>query len=344
MKILYAVQATGNGHISRAMELLPSLRAYGKVDVFLSGANSQLKADMPVRYRSKGLSLFYNSGGGLHYAKTIRSFNPLRVWNEVKNLPVEKYDIVINDFECITSLACAYKKVPAINFGHQASFQSQHTPRPVKKDAVGEFILKHYGRATSYMGLHFKRYDDFIFTPVIKKEVLNARPANKGHVTVYLSAFSDETLRHCFSRLKEFQFQVFSKEVKQPLTDGNVVFLPVNNRLFTESMINSTAIVTGAGFETPAEALHLQKKIMAIPIRGQYEQLCNAAALEALGVKVIHRIDDTFAQQFREWIATDNQQKITYSDNAHLLVRHLLEIYPYNNTALDLVYPGFIFN
>ena len=80
MKILYAVQATGNGHISRAMELLPYLRLYGRVDVFLSGGNSQLKADLPVRYRSKGLSLFYSNGGGLNYEKTLWSLNPVRVW------------------------------------------------------------------------------------------------------------------------------------------------------------------------------------------------------------------------------------------------------------------------
>jgi hypothetical protein len=29
MKILYAVQATGNGHISRAIELMPHLEKYG---------------------------------------------------------------------------------------------------------------------------------------------------------------------------------------------------------------------------------------------------------------------------------------------------------------------------
>ena len=34
MKIFYAVQATGNGHISRAVELLPYLQQYGQVDVF----------------------------------------------------------------------------------------------------------------------------------------------------------------------------------------------------------------------------------------------------------------------------------------------------------------------
>jgi len=344
MKILYAVQATGNGHISRAMELLPYLRVYGQVDVFLSGANSQLKADLPVRYRSKGLTLFYNDGGGLDYPKIIRNLNPMRVWKEVKELPVEKYDVVVNDFECITSLACALKKIPSVNFGHQASFQSALTPRPVKKDIVGESILKHFARASSYLGLHFERYDDFIFTPVIKKEILQARPATKNHITVYLSSYSDEVLLKCFHRLPLFRFQVFSRQVKQPVINGNTTFIPVNNRLFTESMIDSSAVITGAGFETPAEALQLQKKLMVIPIRGQYEQLCNAAALERLGVKLLQKIDESFAASFYEWIESDTQMPVVYNDVAPALVNNLLENYPYRDSAMDLLYPNFIFN
>ncbi len=344
MKILYAVQATGNGHISRAMELLPSLKLYGQVDVFLSGGNSQLKADMPVRYRSEGLSLFYNNSGALSYGKTIKSFSPLRVWKEVRELPVEKYDVVINDFECITALACAYKRIPSVNFGHQASFQSALTPRPAKKDAMGEFILKHYGSAASYMGLHFKAYDDFIYTPVIKKEILRARPQNKGHITVYLGAYNDETIIKYLGSIKGYHFQVFSKQTSQRYTNGNVTFIPVNNQLFTESMITSAGIITGAGFETPAEALQLQKKLMVIPIRGQYEQLCNAAALEQLGVPVIERLNDSFESNFHQWRQTDTQQTIEYGDVAARLVSQLLENYPYKGTVLDLLYPDFIFN
>jgi len=60
MKIFYAVQATGNGHISRATELVPLLQKYGEVDVFLSGSNYSLKTILPVAYRSKGLSLKNN--------------------------------------------------------------------------------------------------------------------------------------------------------------------------------------------------------------------------------------------------------------------------------------------
>src|SRR4051812_31196024 len=82
MKIFYAVQATGNGHISRAMELLPHLESYGAVDIFLSGANSSLQLDAPVKYRSGGLGLFYNCGGGLDYWKIMKSISPARVRRE----------------------------------------------------------------------------------------------------------------------------------------------------------------------------------------------------------------------------------------------------------------------
>ena len=344
MKILYAVQATGNGHISRAMELLPYLRVYGQVDVFLSGANSQLKADLPIRYRSRGLTLFYNNGGGLDYSTIIRNLNPLRVWKEVRELPVEKYDVVINDFECITSLACALKKVPSVNFGHQASFQSALTPRPAQKDPVGEIILKYFARASNYLGLHFEKYDDFIFTPVIKKEILQARPVEKKHITVYLSSYSDQSVLRYFNELQDCSFQVFSKEVKQPVTCGNTVLLPVSNRGFTESMINSRAVITGAGFETPAEALHLQKKLMVIPIRGQYEQLCNGAALERLGVKLLHTIDESFKASFYEWIESNTQSTLRYENVAPALVNDLLENYPYKGSAMDMLYPNLIFN
>src|SRR5882724_2465399 len=191
MKIFYAVQATGNGHISRAMEILPFLQRYGDVDIFLSGSNSSLQLDGPVKYRSKGLCIFYNHAGSVSYLKTIKQFSPARILKEARDLPVEKYDLVLNDFESITSLACAFKKIPSVNFGHQASFQSEKTPRPQKKEMMGEWILKNYGRATQYVGLHFTSYDDFILPPVIKKEIILAEPLDKGYITVYLPSYSD---------------------------------------------------------------------------------------------------------------------------------------------------------
>ncbi|BAV09848.1 conserved hypothetical protein [Filimonas lacunae] len=325
MKIFYAVQATGNGHIARAMELVPFLQHYGQVDVFLSGTNSNLPSTLPVKYKSKGICLFYGNHGGLDYMKMLRAFNPVRAWKEAKALPVENYDVVINDFESITALACKLKGVPSINFGHQASFQSANTPRPSKKDLMGEMILKHYAKAEAYVGLHFDRYDDFIFSPVVKQQVLQAQPENKGHVTVYLSHYSDEVVANSLRQVKDVQFEVFSKKVKSKTVQGNITFVPIGNEAFSESMINSYGVITGAGFETPAEALYLQKKLLCLPIKGQYEQLCNAAALEKFNVPVVESIDNAFVGKVNSWLQAPAPAALTLSHSTYELVQHVIE-------------------
>lgn len=323
MRILYAVQATGNGHISRAMELLPYLQHYGKVDIFLSGNNSSLDLDAPVKYRSKGLSLYYNCKGGLDYWQIARAFQLPRLKKEIKELPVEKYQLVINDFEYITAAACAKKKIPSVNFGHQASFQSDNTPRPEKRNVAGEWVLKNYAKASRYIGLHFKQYDDFIFPPVIKKEILEAEPADKKYITVYLPSFCEQQLKDLLKSFSDFRFEVFSKETKQSYHFHNINFLPVEKNRFNKSLINCTGIITGAGFETPAEALHLGKKLMCIPIRGQYEQLCNAAALKEMGVVCLKKTGDDFEERFINWIQAPAIDNINYRNSTEWCLEYL---------------------
>ena len=335
MKIFYAVQATGNGHISRAMEVIPYLRQYGNVDIFLSGNNSHLPLNAPVKYRSKGLSLYYNATGGLDYWKILRGFHPLHLRKEINDLPIEKYDLVINDFEFITAAACAKKKIASIQVGHQASFQSRLTPRPTHKNAIGEWILKHYAKATHYIGLHFDQYDDFILPPVIKQEILHAEPVDSGHITVYLPFFSDEYLKKIFQGFHHLRFHIFSKEATSVTENGNIKLLPVNKSLFNKSFIACHGIIAGAGFETPAEAIHLGKKILAIPARGQYEQQCNAAALEKMGIACIQRIDSSFANVLERWLATSNTIQIKYSDVIPHLITRLLTLHENRNAVRD---------
>ena len=42
MRILYAIQGTGNGHISRATALVPRLKERADVDVLISGVQSDI--------------------------------------------------------------------------------------------------------------------------------------------------------------------------------------------------------------------------------------------------------------------------------------------------------------
>jgi uncharacterized protein (TIGR00661 family) len=329
MKIFYAVQATGNGHISRAMEVIPFLENYAEVDVFLSGANSTLHPSLPVRYRSKGLSLYYTCNGGLNYQRIIRQLSLSRIRKEINDLPIHKYDLVLNDFDCITSLACSRRNIPSINFGHQASFISSRTPRPDKISRAGEWILKNYARASQYVGLHFQSYDDFILSPVIKKKVLTADPKDAGHITVYLPSYCQPELLLHFGQIKDRRFEIFSWEVKVPEKYGNIIFRPVSNSDFADSMINCHGIICGAGFETPAEALYLQKKMLVMPIKGQYEQRCNAAALEKLGVKCFYTLDDNFVKVYNDWMADSQSISVRYEHSTSEIISILM------NTAND---------
>jgi uncharacterized protein (TIGR00661 family) len=347
MKILYSVQATGNGHISRAMEILPYLQEYGVVDIFLSGANSSLELNTPVKYRSKGLSLFYTCNGSLNYLKTVAAMAPYRIHKEIKELPVENYDLVINDFECITAMACRYKKIPSVNFGHQASFMSAKTPRPVNKDKLGEWILTNYAPASQYIGLHFQRYDDFILPPVIKFEIRNAEPADKNHITVYLPAYCEPALEKKFHALADFSFQIFSAQTKQIRISRNIRFLPVDKSLFNNSLINCRGIITGAGFETPSEAMYLGKKLMVIPIKGQYEQQCNAAALEKMGVKKLDDLSNDFTEDFHHWINLKTITPLNYNQTTDQIINNMMKLakvapdHPEWYSPHDKIYPIF---
>lgn len=315
MKILYAIQATGNGHISRAMELLPHLQQYGEIDIFLSGDNSNLIMDTPIKYRSKGLSLYYNCKGGLDYWRTVKSFQLKRLKKEIADLPVEKYQLIINDFEYITAAACAKKRIPSVSFGHQAAFQSDNTPRPPRKNITGEWVLKNYAKASRYIGFHFKQYDSFIFPPVIKKEFLEAEPKDKNYITVYLPSLCERQLKDLFTPFTDANFEIFCRETKEQFTYKNIRFLPIEKKRFNSSLINCTGIVTGGGFETPAEALHLGKKLLCIPIKGQYEQQCNVAALKEMGITCLRNINDNFEINFCEWIAKPRSVTVNYQNS-----------------------------
>lgn len=324
MNILYAVQGTGNGHISRAIQLYPFLKEYGNVDFFISGSNTALKTELPVIGRSKGISLFYKSNGGLDYLKIIKSFS-LKIFLDAYRLPVHKYDLVINDFDFVTSLACFFKQKESVQFGHQASFQSNKTPRAIFKNPIGEFILKYFVRSTHFLGLHFKAYDQNVFNPIIKQEIIEATPIDDGHIAVYLPHYSIQYLAPYLLRESKYHFEVFTAEVTTIKNYKNIIYFPISNSGFTKSMIRAHAVITGGGFETPAEAMYLNKKVLSIPIAQHYEQLSNAAALSELGVKVLMHIDQDFHSIFNDWIKHNQPVKLELTHSTSDIVAHLIK-------------------
>ena len=330
MKIFYAIQGTGNGHLSRAEQLYPYLKKYGEVDFFLSGSNAQLNTSIPIKFRSNGVSLHYKSTGGMDYGKISKSLS-FSIYKEAKALPIDKYDLIINDFEFITSLACRLQKKKSIQFGHQASFQSKLTPRASNFNPIGNLVLDKFVQSTNYLGLHFESYDQNIYNPIIKDEVVHATASNEGHISVYLPQYSSEFLIPYLLEQPKIHFEVFTKEVTQITNFKNISFYPINNTSFTSSLIRCHGIITAGGFETPAEAMYLNKKVLSIPILNHFEQECNAAAMKKLGVTVIKKIDSKFHQVFKDWVNAENKIQFKLTHSTEDIVAILMQNIPTNS-------------
>ncbi|MBP6285490.1 MAG: glycosyl transferase [Ferruginibacter sp.] len=324
MKILYAIQGTGNGHLSRARDIIPILQKKGELDILVSGIQADVELPYPVKYKFKGLSFIFGKKGGIDLVATYKKSNLKQLYKEIKSLPVENYDLVINDFEPVSAWACKMKKKDCIGLSHQAAVINKRSPRPKKKDLVGKAVLNNYAPVTASYGFHFGMYDKNIFPPVIRSQVRQAKPENKDHYSVYLPAYSDQRIIKVLGEIKDIRWQVFSKHSKKEYREKNIHIRPVNNDDFIESLIHCTGILCGAGFETPAEALYLKKKLMVIPMKGQYEQQCNAAALKDMGVPVIKSLKKKHTDKIRAWITGKQVITVNYPNSTERIISMII--------------------
>lgn len=313
MKILYAIQGTGNGHLARATEIVPILKLMAHTDVLVSGTQADLKVPFPIDYSFSGLSFIVGKNGGVDLLKTIWRIPVLNFFRDIRNVPVEKYDLVISDFEPVSAWACRLKGVTCIGLSHQNAVLHPSSPQPAFNDIVGKLILKHYAPATIKYGFNFKAFSPLIFPPVIRATIRNAIATVKTHYTVYLPAYSNQQILDVLSQIPDTEWQVFSKHSNQHYTVGNIQFHPVSLEGFTESFLGCTGLICTAGFEGPAEAIFLGKKLCVIPMKGQYEQHCNAAYLKSMGINVLDHFT-TSAPQLTDWVQNSTPLQIRFPD------------------------------
>jgi uncharacterized protein (TIGR00661 family) len=134
-----------------------------------------------------------------------------------------------------------------------------------------------------------------------------------------------------FKKIKNYKFQIFSKHIKSSFEIAHIKFLPVNLDSFSNSLAQCHSVIMSAGFEGPSEALFLGKKLIVVPIKGQYEQECNAEALRKLGVPVIKRLDWEAHMQIVNFLNVGQKIQIDYPN----LTESILENQILNNITLS---------
>ena len=155
---------------------------------------------------------------------------------------------------------------------------------------------------------------------MVRSEIRNAIVTNNGHYTVYLPAYDDKKIISFCNNFKNIEWQIFSKHTKKSYKEKNCSIQPVSAAAFTESFISCEGILCGAGFETPAEALQMGKKVLVIPMKSQYEQHCNAAGAADLGIPVIKSLKKKHIHKVDAWLHNNQKIEVDFKDETDKII------------------------
>ena len=290
-KVLYALNGTGSGHITRARQLVPYIKKKYDVDILISGKNHIIDSKLDVKYNFKGFTFIINKNGRVSYLKSLFGNNLFQFIFDLFRLNLNQYDLIISDFEPISAWASKIKGKSSLQLSHQSSLFSKKSPRPKNVDRLAEFFIKWYSPCNRYIGFHFKNYDKNIYGPLLRDKIIDANPKLNDYYVIYLWNYSSQYIVNILSQLKDYKFKIFDSQTSKESRIDNCEIMPTGDEVFFNAILNCKGVICGAGFELPAEVLYLKKKLYIIPIGNQYEQKCNAQALIEMGVHSYEKLD-----------------------------------------------------
>ncbi len=320
MRILFGVQGTGNGHISRSRTLARALKSRGvAVDYLFSGraADGYFEMGEFGDYRTFPGITFASHQGRISGWRTLKGLSPLRFWQDLRALDCREYDLVISDFEPLSAHAARRWGKPSLTISHQASFDW-----PIPRWGESRFnhqLMRHFAPVSRSLGLHWFHFGQPLLPPIV--DPLEPVPDNQ-QILVYLPFEQTETIAALLSRFSPQSFICFHPEVRKRSEWRNIRFEPQAREGFKLALAGCRGVISNAGFELASEALSLGKKLLVKPLGGQFEQLTNGRTLELMGLAQL--MDSLDANAVRSWLEAPSPGRVRYPDVAGELADWLL--------------------
>jgi len=293
MRILYGVQATGNGHITRARVMSPALAAAGvEVDYLFSGRDPDSYFSMEPfgDYQTRRGLTFALDQGRVSWFNTFRNLHLRRYWQDVRQLDLSGYDLVLTDFEPITAWAARKQKVPSVGLAHQYAFMYP-VPGHINPQTMAKMV-RWFAPVDQAIGLHWHHFNQPILPPLIQPPTLPvSHVADK--ILVYLAFDKREALEKMLRPFPDYQFYIYT-DIAEPIDQGHLHFRPFSREGFQQDLASCSGVICNAGFGLISEAVQYGKKILTRPLKGQLEQMSNARVLEQLGLAVVMTEDDEY--------------------------------------------------
>jgi uncharacterized protein (TIGR00661 family) len=323
VRVAYGVFGYGRGHATRTASVLPELSKRHEVLVYASGdAYDQLSPQYPV-VRIPSLGYAYGRDGRTSTLLTARQ-NFWHVLELVFHGPEFQLvreamldfrpDVVISDAEPFTHRVARHLGIPRIGFDHFGIMVYCKPRIPLgdrvrsRRDVlVYRWLMGRPERVIVSSFYHAKpRYPGVrVIGPLLRNEVLRARPTRGAHLLAYYNKGQYQFLPHVERAFREIGIPVLVYGTQRRGTVGNISFRPPSNVPFVEDMASCRAIVSTAGNQLVGEAVHLGKPMLVMPERS-VEQRLNAVSLErrGYGMQVRHR--DFNIEHLRAFL--DNQE------------------------------------
>ena len=78
--------------------------------------------------------------------------------------------------------------------------------------------------------------------------------------------------------------------------------------------------------------MYMGKKLLVVPMKNQFEQLCNATALEKMGVRCLKNVKKNKEKKIRKWLSGTNVVKKDYPDVVEAALDKILQTVNVNLT------------
>ena len=325
MKILYAIQTTGNGHLSRALKLAPEFSKKTEVDILTSGPlNNFPTYKAPIKHY-RGFKFFTSKSGSINWIKTIFLNNYFQFFIDVLKCPVKDYDLVISDYEPISAWACIIRGVKCVALSNQYVLNSKNVPKPKKYSRLVLTALNFLCPTKVGYGYHYRPYNENILEPIIRDSIREINPSTNNEILIYLNTYSINNIVEIIKKIPvQMEWTIFTNESDSNYKLEGVNINSISDELFTEKIGSCYGIICAGGFSTTSEAIFLGKPMLVVPVKAQIEQQFNAAALEKEGIQVLKEFSLNYIDKINEWINSPTALHINYEDNSGEIVKKIL--------------------
>ena len=333
-KIVYAVAGEGFGHASRAQLIGQRLLDAGHEVLFAASlrALQYLRPYFGEQVKEIfGLSYDYSRG----YVAPAAT-----VWKNLRNFPQGHRtnreffegvcrpfapDLVITDFEPFSAWWAWRHRVPFVSIDNEHLLilcRLDHRLRDLWGRFSASVVVRcHYFGARAYVVTSFFQPERcgaaVLAPPIIRPAIAQLQPSDAGHIIVYATTGThEEQWREVLGGFAPQKFYVygFNKNAER----GNCIFKEASTEGFARDLAAARGVIASAGYSLISECMYLRKKMLLLPLAGQYEQVLNARYVEKLGLGVwAKQVDRTVVSRFLDRLTEPmpRDDRILWPDN-----------------------------